>query len=186
MLLCSLVSILRAFVFWCLLYHMSKGCLSCFASVKQLWTTNMWSAFIFSWIHLLLALMFRLSYNGGLKQALIWSKMSTGLPIEIKSSMKGQNYVSFCRLDIDIHKYVQFVGSLSVQHTNWLDFAIYLYLCQFNNFCSLMLSCLILVYSISQKCPSCSFTWEKREQNSLAWGRNSSYNWGKLDNASCE
>lgn len=44
-----------------------------------------------------------ISYNGG-KQALIWSKMSTGLPIEIKSSMKGQNYVSFCRLDIDIHK----------------------------------------------------------------------------------
>lgn len=52
----------------------------------------------------LLAIMFRLSYNDGLKQALIWSKMSTGLPIEIRSSMKGQNYVSFCRLDIDIHK----------------------------------------------------------------------------------
>ncbi|XP_062199629.1 DNA topoisomerase 6 subunit B isoform X2 [Phragmites australis] len=40
----------------------------------------------------------------GAKMALIWSKMSTGLPIEIKSSMKGQNYISFCRLDIDIHK----------------------------------------------------------------------------------
>lgn len=38
-------------------------------------------------------------------QALIWSKMSTGLPIEITSSMKSQNYTSFCRLDIDIHKY---------------------------------------------------------------------------------
>jgi hypothetical protein len=38
-------------------------------------------------------------------QALIWSKMSTGLPIEISSAMKGQNYVSFCRLDIDIHRY---------------------------------------------------------------------------------
>lgn len=38
-------------------------------------------------------------------QALIWSKMSTGLPIEISSSMKGQNFVSFCRLDIDIHRY---------------------------------------------------------------------------------
>ncbi|KAF3791843.1 DNA topoisomerase 6 subunit B [Nymphaea thermarum] len=36
--------------------------------------------------------------------ALIWSKMSTGLPIEIRSSLKGQNYVSFCRLDIDIHR----------------------------------------------------------------------------------
>ena len=52
----------------------------------------------------LLALMFCLHYNCGLEQALIWSKMSTGLPIEIKSSMKGQNYTSFCRLDIDIHK----------------------------------------------------------------------------------
>lgn len=39
-------------------------------------------------------------------QALIWSKMSTGLPIEISSSMKGQGYTSFCRLDIDIHRYV--------------------------------------------------------------------------------
>lgn len=38
-------------------------------------------------------------------QALIWSKMSTGLPIDISSSMKGQNYNSFCRLDIDIHRY---------------------------------------------------------------------------------
>lgn len=40
-----------------------------------------------------------------LVQALIWSKMSTGLPIEISSSMKSQNYISFCRLDIDIHRY---------------------------------------------------------------------------------
>ncbi|KAB1227704.1 DNA topoisomerase 6 subunit B [Morella rubra] len=40
----------------------------------------------------------------GAKMALIWSKMSTGLPIEISSSMKGQNYTSFCRLDIDIHR----------------------------------------------------------------------------------
>ncbi|OVA06658.1 Histidine kinase-like ATPase [Macleaya cordata] len=40
----------------------------------------------------------------GAKMALIWSKMSTGLPIEISSSMRGQNYVSFCRLDIDIHR----------------------------------------------------------------------------------
>lgn len=38
-------------------------------------------------------------------QALIWSKMSTGLPIDIYSAMQGQNYISFCRLDIDIHKY---------------------------------------------------------------------------------
>ncbi|KAI0502351.1 hypothetical protein KFK09_017299 [Dendrobium nobile] len=40
----------------------------------------------------------------GAKMALIWSKMSTGLPIEISSAMKGQNYTSFCRLDIDIHR----------------------------------------------------------------------------------
>jgi DNA topoisomerase VI B subunit len=40
----------------------------------------------------------------GAKMALIWSKMSTGLPIEISSSMKSQNYVTFCRLDIDIHR----------------------------------------------------------------------------------
>ncbi|KAG5566226.1 hypothetical protein RHGRI_001986 [Rhododendron griersonianum] len=43
-------------------------------------------------------------YGLGAKMALIWSKMSTGLPIEISSSMKGQNYFSFCRLDIDIHR----------------------------------------------------------------------------------
>lgn len=40
----------------------------------------------------------------GAKMALIWSKMSTGLPIEISSAMKGQNFISFCRLDIDIHR----------------------------------------------------------------------------------
>ncbi|KAH7543593.1 hypothetical protein FEM48_Zijuj02G0200300 [Ziziphus jujuba var. spinosa] len=40
----------------------------------------------------------------GAKMALIWSKMSTGLPMEISSSMKGQSYISFCRLDIDIHR----------------------------------------------------------------------------------
>ncbi|XP_037495936.1 DNA topoisomerase 6 subunit B isoform X1 [Jatropha curcas] len=45
----------------------------------------------------------------GAKMALIWSKMSTGLPIEISSSMKGQNYVSFCRLDIDIHRNIPHV-----------------------------------------------------------------------------
>ncbi|KAB1227835.1 DNA topoisomerase 6 subunit B [Morella rubra] len=44
------------------------------------------------------------NFGLGAKMALIWSKMSTGLPIEISSSMKGQNYTSFCRLDIDIHR----------------------------------------------------------------------------------
>ncbi|KAF5179721.1 Dna topoisomerase 6 subunit b [Thalictrum thalictroides] len=43
-------------------------------------------------------------YGLGAKMALIWSKMSTGLPIEISSSMKNQSYTSFCRLDIDIHR----------------------------------------------------------------------------------
>ncbi|XP_068637644.1 DNA topoisomerase 6 subunit B [Aristolochia californica] len=45
----------------------------------------------------------------GAKMALIWSKMSTGLPIEISSSMRGQNYISFCRLDINIHKNIPHV-----------------------------------------------------------------------------
>ncbi|KAK8515634.1 hypothetical protein V6N13_139394 [Hibiscus sabdariffa] len=43
-------------------------------------------------------------FGFGAKMALIWSKMSTGLPIDISSSMRGQNYISFCRLDIDIHR----------------------------------------------------------------------------------
>lgn len=45
----------------------------------------------------------------GAKMALIWSKMSTGLPIEISSSMRGQNYSTFCRLDIDIHRNIPHV-----------------------------------------------------------------------------
>ncbi|ESW22398.1 hypothetical protein PHAVU_005G150500 [Phaseolus vulgaris] len=45
----------------------------------------------------------------GAKMALIWSKMSTGLPIEISSSMRNQNYISFCRLDIDIHRNIPHV-----------------------------------------------------------------------------
>ncbi|PKA52823.1 DNA topoisomerase 6 subunit B [Apostasia shenzhenica] len=40
----------------------------------------------------------------GAKMALIWSKMSTGLPIEILSAMRNQSFTSFCRLDIDIHR----------------------------------------------------------------------------------
>jgi DNA topoisomerase-6 subunit B len=40
----------------------------------------------------------------GAKMALIWSKMSTGLPIDIWSATKNQNFISFCRLDINIHK----------------------------------------------------------------------------------
>ncbi|XP_031261680.1 DNA topoisomerase 6 subunit B [Pistacia vera] len=40
----------------------------------------------------------------GAKMALIWSKMSTGLPIVISSSMRGQDFVSYCKLDIDIRR----------------------------------------------------------------------------------
>ncbi|XP_042391435.1 DNA topoisomerase 6 subunit B-like isoform X2 [Zingiber officinale] len=45
----------------------------------------------------------------GAKMALIWSKMSTGLPIEIVSAAREQNYASFCRLDIDIHRNIPHV-----------------------------------------------------------------------------
>ena len=40
----------------------------------------------------------------GAKMALIWSKMSTGLPIEVTSARKGQSFQSYYKLDIDIHK----------------------------------------------------------------------------------
>jgi DNA topoisomerase VI subunit B len=40
----------------------------------------------------------------GAKMALIWSKMSTGLPIEVRSARKGSPTISFYRLDIDIHR----------------------------------------------------------------------------------
>ena len=42
----------------------------------------------------------------GAKMALIWSKMSTGLPVEILSAPQGQSFVSYYKLDIDIHKCV--------------------------------------------------------------------------------
>jgi DNA topoisomerase VI subunit B len=41
----------------------------------------------------------------GAKMALIWSKMSTGLPIEVWSAKKGQSYISHYKLDINIHKW---------------------------------------------------------------------------------
>uniref|UniRef100_A0A2N9HG37 DNA topoisomerase 6 subunit B n=1 Tax=Fagus sylvatica TaxID=28930 RepID=A0A2N9HG37_FAGSY len=34
----------------------------------------------------------------------VWSWGKDGLPIEISSSMRNQSYISFCRLDIDIHR----------------------------------------------------------------------------------
>ena len=36
--------------------------------------------------------------------ALIWSKMTTGLPFEISSALRRQDYVSHYTLDIDIHR----------------------------------------------------------------------------------
>eukprot|EP00126_Sphaerothecum_destruens_P006083 Sdes_comp19206_c0_seq1m10066 len=40
----------------------------------------------------------------GAKMALIWSKMSTGKPIEISSSEEGSDYITHCILDIDIYE----------------------------------------------------------------------------------
>ncbi|KAI5081155.1 hypothetical protein GOP47_0004338 [Adiantum capillus-veneris] len=45
----------------------------------------------------------------GAKMALIWAKMSTGLPIDVRASTKGQNFISHCVLDIDIHKNIPHV-----------------------------------------------------------------------------
>lgn len=45
----------------------------------------------------------------GAKMALIWAKMSTGLPIDILASTVGQSFVTHCILDIDIHKNVPHV-----------------------------------------------------------------------------
>lgn len=39
----------------------------------------------------------------GAKMALIWSKMTTGMPFEISSAQVGQG-TSYYQLDIDIHK----------------------------------------------------------------------------------
>ena len=38
--------------------------------------------------------------------ALIWSKMSTGMPIDVRSAQRGQGFISHYSLDIDIRKYV--------------------------------------------------------------------------------
>eukprot|EP01135_Chromosphaera_perkinsii_P004316 Nk52_evm8s277 gene=Nk52_evmTU8s277 len=40
----------------------------------------------------------------GAKMALIWSKMSTGRPIDIKSAQQGSDFKTHCVLDIDIYK----------------------------------------------------------------------------------
>jgi DNA topoisomerase-6 subunit B len=43
-------------------------------------------------------------YGLGAKMALVWSKKSTGLPIEVHSATGASHPVTFCRLDIDIYK----------------------------------------------------------------------------------
>ena len=43
-------------------------------------------------------------FGSGAKKALIWSKMSTGLPTEIWSAQQKQNFISHYKLDIDIHR----------------------------------------------------------------------------------
>jgi len=40
----------------------------------------------------------------GAKMALIWSKMTTGLPFTISSALHKQDFISRYELDIDIHK----------------------------------------------------------------------------------
>eukprot|EP00249_Psilotum_nudum_P016619 c25911_g1_i1 orf=138-2168(+) len=45
----------------------------------------------------------------GAKMALIWAKMSTGLPIDILAATNGQSFISHCVLDIDIHKNIPHV-----------------------------------------------------------------------------
>ena len=40
----------------------------------------------------------------GAKMALIWSKMSTGLPIYIRSARVNQSFISSYTLDIDIQR----------------------------------------------------------------------------------
>ena len=40
----------------------------------------------------------------GAKMALIWSKMSTGCPIEIRSAQADSPFITVCQLDIDIYK----------------------------------------------------------------------------------
>jgi Histidine kinase-, DNA gyrase B-, and HSP90-like ATPase len=43
----------------------------------------------------------------GAKMALIWSKMSTGLPVEVLSARRNQGFVSYYKLDINIHTCVR-------------------------------------------------------------------------------
>lgn len=42
----------------------------------------------------------------GSKMAVIWARMSTGVPIEIRTAQQGSNQETFCRMSIDIYKNV--------------------------------------------------------------------------------
>lgn len=101
-------------------------------------------------------------------QALIWSKMSTGLPIEILSSMKSQSYTSFCRLDIDINKYGIHIFDLQsgiLLDLSWL---------------------MVFQYMDFQEYSSHPCAWKKRKQGKVAWSWNPDSNWGELDNVPCK
>jgi hypothetical protein len=54
-------------------------------------------------------------YGLGAKMALIWSKMTTGMPFEICSARPGKTFCSQYILDIDIHKNEPNVHSVKVQ-----------------------------------------------------------------------
>jgi DNA topoisomerase VI B subunit len=43
-------------------------------------------------------------YGLGAKMALVWSKKSTGLPIEVWSACEDSETISYCKLDLDIQK----------------------------------------------------------------------------------
>ena len=50
----------------------------------------------------------------GAKMALIWSKMTTGMPFEIRSTQADKTYISYYQLDIDIHKNAPNVHAVKV------------------------------------------------------------------------
>ena len=75
----------------------------------------------------------------GAKMALIWSKMSTGLPIEVWSARKGQSYISHYKLDIDIHRCacLLVVYRPASKHVKW-DLPMMLPQCQVQPGCCLL------------------------------------------------
>ncbi|KAL4569869.1 hypothetical protein LXL04_025513 [Taraxacum kok-saghyz] len=51
---------------------------------------------------------------GGAKMVSVWSKMSTGVPVEIYTGIKNQKYRTSCSLDVDIHRNKPIVHSLNL------------------------------------------------------------------------